>query len=191
MAAVKVLVAGSNNLGIAEKGDVVEVVPSVSDWGNATVAPDWVRLTITNVSGSTQQLAENKVREYLQSWEGEFSYSVVLGAPDGQWRYRVEASLEITNDFDLTTKLEIRDNILARFNGALANQSQTHFEFDTYPNLPMDEIAFEINQIAYRRFRFPESLVNQALGSVNLGEPAEFSRNMNYIQSNIIDKLKS
>jgi hypothetical protein len=188
---VKVLVAGSNNLGNAEKGDVIEVVPSVSDWGSATVTPDWLRLTITNVPGVTQQLAEDKVRAYLQAWEGEFIYSIVLGAPDGQWRYRIEASAEIANDFDLNTKLEIRDRILARFNGTPVDQSSSHMEFDAYPGIPMDEIAFEINQISYRRFRFSEKLVNQALDSVNPGEPAEFSRNMNYVQSNIVDKLKN
>jgi len=188
---VKILIAGSNNLSNAEKGDVVEVVTSVSDWGSATVTPDWMRLVITNVPGATQQIAEDTVREYLQAWENEFVYSEVDGADTGEQRYRVEASAEIANDFDLSAKLEIRDNILTRFDGTLANQSQIHFEFDTYPGLPLDEIEFEINQIAYRRFKFPESLVDQALGTVNPGEPVEFSRKKSWVNSNIIDKLKS
>lgn len=191
MADVKVLIAGTNNLGNAEKGDVVEVVPSVSDWGSATVTPDWVRLVVTNVPGATQQVAEDNVRIYLQAWEDEFSYTEVSGATGGQQRYRVEASPEIANDFDLTTKLEIRDNILARFDGTPVNQSATHMEFDTYPGIPLDEIEFVINQISYRRFQFPESIVDQALGTVNPGEPAEFSRNINFVQSNIVDKLKN
>ena len=191
MADVKVLIAGSNNLGNAEKGDVIEVVPSVSDWGSATVTPDWLRLTITGVPGATQQLAEDKVRDYLVAWEDEFIYTEVLGAAGGQQRYRVEASPEIANDFDLNTKLEIRDRILARFDGTAVNQSSSHMEFDTYPGLPLDEIAFEINQVSYRRFQFPENLVDNALGSVNPGEPAEFSRNINYVESNIVDKLKN
>lgn len=190
MANVKVLIAGSDNLGNAEKGDVVEVVPSVSDWGNATVTPDWVRLIITGVPG-TQQQAEDMVRGYLQAWEKEFEYSEVEGASGGQQRYRVEASAEIANDIDLSNKQQIRDNILARFDGALANQSGTHFEFDTYPGLPLDEIAFVINQIAFRRFKFPEALVDQALASVEAGQPAEFTRTVTFVQNNIIDKLKS
>jgi len=188
---VKILIAGSSNLGNAGKGDVIEVVPSVSDWGSGTVTPNWVRLVITNVPGATQQIAEDTVREYLQAWEDEFLYSEVAGADAGKQRYRVEASPEIANDFDLATKLEIRDNILTRFDGTLANQSQTHFEFDTYPSLPLDEIAFEINQIAYRRFCFSEAMVDDALASVNPGEPVEFSKKKSWVNSNIIDKLKS
>jgi len=188
---VKILIAGSNNLSSAEKGDVVEVVPSVSDWGSGTVTPDWVRLIITNVPGASQQEAENSIREYLQAWEKEFIYNEVAGADAGEQRYRVEASPEIAGDFDLATKIEIRDNILARFDGTLANQSQTHFEFDTYPGLPLDEIAFEINQIAYRRFCFSEAMVDDALASVNPGEPVEFSRKKSWVNSNIIDKLKN
>lgn len=190
MANVKVLIAGSNNLGNAEKGDVVEVVPSVSDWGSATVTPDWVRLTITGVPG-TQQQAEDMVRGYLQAWEKEFEYSEVAGATGGQQRYRVQASAEIANDIDLSNKQQIRDDILARFDGTLVNQSGTHFEFDTYPGLPLDEIAFVINQFAFRRFKFPEALVNQALASVQEGQPAEFSRTVSFVNNNIIDKLKS
>jgi len=186
MTDVKVLIAGSNNLGNAEKGDVVEVVPSISDWGSATVTPDWIRLVITNVPGSTQQEAEDRMRVYLQAWEKEFSFSEVSSQ-----RYRVEASSEIANDFDLAEKLEIRDRILTRFGGTLANQSKTHFEFDSVHVPELEEIAFEIKQIAYRRFRFTNALVDTALDSVSPGEPVEFIRTRQWVQNNIIDKLRS
>lgn len=190
MADVKVLIAGSDNLSLAEKGDVVEVVPSVSDWGSGTVTPDWVRLVITNVPG-TQQEAEDLIRSYLQAWEKEFTISDVSGADAGEQRYRVEASPEIANDFDLSTKLEIRDTILTRFDGTIVNQSGAHFEFDSYSGIPLDEIAFEINQLHYRRFRFSDALVDQALSTVNPGEPVEFIRTRAWVLDNIIDKLKS
>lgn len=190
MATVKVLLAGSDNFHTATKGDVIEVVPSVSDWGNATVTPDWVRLNITDVPG-TQQQAEDTVRAYLQSWQGAFEYTEVPGAANGQQRYRVEASPEIANDFDLSGKLEIRDRILTRFNGTLANQSATHFEFDTYPGLPLDEMAFEISQIAYRRFRFPENMVNNAVALVSSGQPVTVNRTRTFVLNNIIDKMRS
>ena len=145
---VKVLIAASENFTFAERGDVVEVVSSQQDWGGATVVPDWIRLTIRNVPGGTQQIAEDRIRAYLGAWEGEFLISEVEGAGLGEQRYRVQASPEIANDFDLADKLEIRDRILNRFDGTVANQSPTHFEFDSYPGIPLDEVQFEIGQIS-------------------------------------------
>lgn len=188
---VKVLIAATDTFTFAEKGDVVEVVPSTHDWGNATVSPNWIRFTITNVPGATQEAAENTIRTYLENWQRGFSVSEVNGATGDNQRYRVEAIPELANDFDLSTKLTIRDRILSRFDGAVANQSATHFEFDTYAGLPLDEIEFELSQISYRRFRFSDALVDQALATVNPGEPALFSRNANWVQNNIIDKLRS
>lgn len=190
MADVKLLIAGSNNLNVAEKGDVIEVVPSTNDWGNATVTPDWIRLVVTNVPG-TQEEAENLVRTLMQSWDQEFEYSEVGDAPLGQQRYRVQASAEIANDIDLGSKLQLRDAILDRFNGTLANQSPTHFEFDATPGLPLDEIAIVIKELGFRRYYFPEAMINQALASVNTGEPAEFSRTISWVNNNVIDRLKN
>lgn len=190
MADVKVLLAGNDQLNLAEKGDVVEMVPSVSDWGSATVTPDWVRLVIGGVSGDQEQ-AEQTIRDYLTSWENEFLYSLVVGADTGYQRYRVEASPEIANDFDIETKKAIRDDVLERFSGTIYEQSKTHFEFDSFPEIPLDEISFIIARVAYRRFRFPDSLIDAAVASVNPGEPAEFSRTQLWVRDNIIDKLKT
>jgi len=188
---VKVLIAASSEFSFAERGDVVEVVPSTHDWGSATVAPDWVRLTITGVPGATQQAAEDRIRNYLESWCKGFEYGELDGAAEGQQRYGVQAIPELANDFDLSDKLEIRDRILNRFDGALVNQGPTFFTFDSYPGIPLDEIEFELGQIAYRRFRFSDQLIDQALAQVNAGEAAEFSRTATWVTENIIDKLKS
>ena len=190
MADVKVLLAGNDQLNFAEKGDVVDMVPSVSDWGNATVTPTWVRLVIENIPGD-QGEAEQTIRDYLTSWENEFMYSLVDGAATGYQRYRVEASPEIANDFDIETKKAIRDNILERFNGSIYDQSKIHFEFDSYPEIPLDELAFVISKVAYRRFRFSDLLIDAAVASVSSGEPAEFLRTQLWVRDNIIDKLKS
>lgn len=192
MADVKVLVIGDNSFsGGIQKGDVWEVVPSVSDWGNATVAPKWVRLTITNVPG-TQENAENTVRQYLTSWREGFTYSEVAGATGGQQRYRVEVTPEIGAALPQSIEIAIRDAILARFDGTLANQqASSHFEFDTYPGLPLDEIAFEVSQVTggLRRYRFSDALVDNALAGVPDGQPAEETATAQFVNNNIIDKL--
>jgi hypothetical protein len=188
---VKVLIAASDDFSFAERGDVVEVVPSTHDWGSATVSPDWVRLTITGVPGATQQAAEDLIRKRLESWEKGFEYGEINGAAEGRQRYGVQAIPELANDFDLSTKLQIRDRIINRFGGTLVNQGATFFTFDADPGIPLDEIGFELGQIAYRRYRFSDALIDQALAQVSPGEAAEFTRNATWVTNNIIDKLKS
>lgn len=191
MATVKVLVSGTDTLlNLVDKGDVVEVVPSVSDWGTKTVTPEWIRLTITDTPGG-QQAAEDALREYLVGWGDQFSYTEVSGAGAGEQRYRVEVDLALANDFDIETKKEIRDDILVRFDGVKTSQSATYFEFDSYPEIPLDEIEQVVRDTvhSFRRFRFPEALVDAALASVNPGEPAEFSRTWAWTKDNIEDKL--
>lgn len=191
MANVKVLVSGTEGLlNLTDKGDVVEVVPSVSDWGSKTVTPAWVRLMITNVPGG-QQSAENRLRDYLTDWSDQFTYTEVSGAAQGQQRYRVEVSPALADDFDIETKKQIRDDILNRFNGVKTGQSKIHFEFDSFPGIPLDELAQVVSEVAhgFRRFRFPEALIDQALASVNPGEPAEFERTWTWTKDNIEDKL--
>lgn len=191
MSDVKVLIAGNSDFGIAEKGDVVEVVPSTHDWGSRTVAPDWIRLTITNAPGA-QDKAEDTLREYLGSWRDAFAYSKVSGASAGQQRYRIEIIPELSSEFDLVTKQSIRDKLLSAFNGSLASQSKIHMEFDSdVVDHPLDELQNVMSLVAFRRFRFPDSLVDSALATVSPGEPAEFTRTFNWVKSNVIDKLRT
>ena len=191
MSDVKILIAGNSNFGIAEKGDVIEVVGSQSDWGVRTVTPDWIRLVITNVPGS-QQRSEDTLRGYLGNWGELFEYSKASGAPANRQRYRINIVPELINDFDLGTRLEIRDKILETFNGVLTGQSKSHMEFETdVADHPLDELANVISWMAFRRFCFPESLVDAALASVSSGEPSEYYRTFTWAKDNVIDKLKT
>jgi hypothetical protein len=193
---VKLLVAGVG-LGARETGAVIEVVSSAQDWGAATVAPKWIRATISNMPGTTQEAAEDNARDLLSSWADAFTYSEVAGAGAGQQRYRVEASQQIANDFGPNAKVKLRDHLLAWFQSVsgdtttIANQSGTHVEYDSVSGIPLSEIENELmGVIDFNRYVFPQSLVDQALGSVNAGEPAHFVRTRQEVNALVIDRLK-
>ena len=190
---VKLLVAGDPPPVAADKGDVVEVVPSTFDWGSKTVTPAWLRLTVTGVTGTpdTQIGAENKVRAWLQAWQKGFDYSEATGATGGQQRYRIEAIPEVANDLSQAVKVRLRDAIVSRMDGTVANQGTAFVEIDAAPSWPLDEIAFVVNQLAYRRFQFPAALVDSALATVNPGEPVEFVRAQAQANNLVLDKLKT
>jgi len=191
MADVKLLIAGNNTHDIVQKGDVIEVIPIESDWGSKTVTPDWIRLTITNVPGA-QKNAEDRLREYLVDWRGAFTYTKVDGAASGLQRYRVEVDSELADSFDMYAKRFIRDTYLESFNGTIANQSAVHIEFDSEDtDFELEELSNVMAWIGFRRFRFPDDLVDQALLSVVSGEPAEFSRTFNWAKQNVIDKVRT
>lgn len=190
---VKVLVAGDPPPALAEKGDVIEVVPSTSDWGSKTTAPNWIRLNVTGVSsdGDTQQGAEDRIRGYLSMWESGFSIADVEGAAEGLQRYRIEAMPELANDLSQEVKLQLRDAIVARMGGTVADQGGTFVEIDAAPGWPHDEIMEEIRKLKFRRFNFAAALVDNALSGATEGEPLEFTRTFSQVQSLINDKLKS
>ena len=191
MSDVKILIAGNSTFGTAKKGDVVEVIGSQSDWGSRTITPDWIRLVITDVSGS-QQNSEDRLREYLGNWGEPFEYSKVAGAPTNRQRYRIGIISEFVDHFDFGTKLEIRDRILEVFDGVLTGQSQSHMEFETdVLDHPLDELANVISWMTFRRFCFSEALVDFVLASASFGEPVEYYRTFTWAKDNIIDKLKN
>lgn len=195
MADVKMLIIGTarGNWKKGKKGDTWEVVSSQQDWGNATVSPDWLRLTITDVPG-TQAEAEQAIRDaYLQPYSTGFLYIEVAGAGAGEQRYRVEVRPELDT---VTTPLfnAIRDGITSRFatTGTHVNQSNRRwFEFDAFPGLPLDEVEQQLDESAEgaRRFQLDANLVDNAIGSVAAGEPATLSITNASAQTNIQDKL--
>jgi hypothetical protein len=189
MATVKVLIAASD-FNLCSKGDVVEVVSAEQDWGSATVLPKWIRLTITNVPGS-QVNAENNLREYIRDWKKGFEYSKITGASTGVQRYRVTVVPNLLANFDLETKKDLRDKIISEFNGSLVNQSQTSFEFDGEPELEIEEIGNVISLESFRRFRFSDTMINQAIAASQPGDSVEFERTFSWVKANVIDKLRT
>jgi len=189
MSDVKILIAGTDALGTAKKGDVIDVVGSASDWGSRTVTPNWIRLIITGIPGS-QEVAENLVRGYLTSWKDKFLYRTVSGAIVGKQRYRIEISSDVVGSFDMSTKKEIREKFLEEFDGVLVNQSKNHIEFDSYPEIPIEAAKLLMSSIAYRRFCFPQYLVDAVLAGAVSGQPVLYYRTISWVRDNIIDKLK-
>lgn len=194
---VKFLIAGDPAPSPSiDKGDVIEVVPSTSDWGSSTVAPNWIRLTVTGINGApqfpnTQQGAEDKARGWLSAWQDAFTYSEVAGAAEGMQRYRVEAGPEIVDDLDAAVRIQLRDSVVARLGGTIADQGPNFVEVDADPGWPLDEIAFVINQLSFRRFKFPDALVDSALSGSTDGQPLEFTRTRQQANNLIIDKLRN
>ena len=191
---VKVLVIADHSFsGGIQKGDVLEVVPSNFDWGLQTTAPRFVRLTITNVPGDTQQAAEDTIRQYLDSWRNGFTYTEETGAaPDAQ-RYRVQVDPDIGMSLPTPLQTEIRDAVLTEFTGVLVEQTPgSHFLFDANPGIPLDEIAITVDTVtgSRRRYRFDPNVIDSAMVNVQPGEPAYFSRTASWVVNNVRDKLK-
>lgn len=199
---VKLLIAGDPPPPQAEKGDVVEVVRSTSDWGAKTVAPTWIRLTVTGVTSGpdTQEAAEEKARGWLNAWQAGFTYAKVTGAGAGRQRYRIEAAPEIANDLDQAVKLQVRDALVSVVpNGLVAGQGTNFVEIDgDEPNPPAvedpiaeGEFMRVVSTLAYRRFFFPASLVDTALAGATAGQPLEFTRTQSQANSLVVDRLKT
>lgn len=189
MADVKVLLAANADFGIADFGDVVEVVSSEQDWGNLTVAPDWIRLTIERVPGS-QEEAEDLVREYLSSWEDAFDYESVPGAPEGSQRYRISIKSDHSDKFDMRNHPNLGNEMIGVFGGVPANTAQGYLEFDAEENLPIVEIKNVTAWATFRRYRLPNSFVTSAMAGSTEGLPVEITRQWAWVKNNISDKVK-
>lgn len=188
MANIKLLIAATD-MPPAEKGDVVEVVGSNLDWGLKTVAPSWIRLTVTGVPGD-QQSSENKVRDYLSSWGSAFKYSKVVSPTPGKGRYRIDLSPELDSVFTLENKIDLRNAILAETEGEVISQSKRHLEIETSIRPDVNDIEAIVSQYAYRRYRFPDSMIDAVLRLSVSGEPSHFTRSYDWVTANIIDKLR-
>jgi len=190
---VKFLIAGTPPPAAAEKGDVVEVVPSTSDWGNATVTPTWIRLNVTGITSAedTQIGAEDKARAWLEAWHGAFTFMEVAGATPPMQRYRVEAEPNLLNDLTVARRNQLRNAIVAFLGGTLANQGQGFIEVDGSPGTPLDELENIVNMLNYRRFNFPSTLIDQALNGTTPGEPKEVTITFTQANNLVEDKLKT
>lgn len=188
MAQIKLLIAAVD-MPPAEKGDVVEVIGDGLDWGTKTVAPSWIRLTVTNVPGS-QSVAEARARDYLASWGKAFKYSRVASPTPGLARYRIEMSPELDDLFSMETKLDLRDAILAETEGTIVVQTKRHIELETAVRPEINILEAIVEQFAYRRYRFPDSMVDSAMLFAVPGDVVEFTRPYSWVTSNVVDKLR-
>jgi hypothetical protein len=193
MADVKVLIIGTSRGGWAKgkKGDIWAITPG--DFGTAETAPDWVQLTVTDVPGATQAEAVATMHQYIKSVATGFQFSEVAGAGVGEQRYRVESRPEVGR-LPNPIFLAVRNGVTARFaiTGDHVGQSPGNwFEFDSSPGLPLDEIEYEATQAAEdsRRYQLSDNYVDNLLGGVAAGQPAEDSQTWAWLQSNVEDKL--
>lgn len=188
MANVNLLIIGTSRGGWkkGKKGDLWSI--AVGDFGNAEVAPDWVQLIITDVPNGFSDILQ-----YFNSFSTAFQVYEVSGAAPQEQRYRVEVLPELTS-IPNPIFLKIRDNIVNKFSLSGSYESQSPgswFEFDSHLDTPIDEIHYEIGNAAedIRRYKIDENYVDNLLGSVSTGQPAQDSQSYSWFQANLIDKL--
>ena len=192
MADVKVLIIGTSRGGWkkGKKGDIWAITPG--DFGTGETAPDWLQITVTDVPG-TQAEATAAMHFYTRSLATGFDYSEVAGAGVGEQRYRVESKPELGR-IPNPIFLAVRNGVTERFaitGDHVAQSPARWFEFDGVLGIPLDEIEFEVTQAAAdsRRYTMGDNYVDNILGGVAAGQPAEDSQTWAWFQSNVEDKL--
>lgn len=187
---VRVLIAADTMAtDLLHSGDVVDILKPEQDWGYQTVAPDWIRLTIERVPGTSEE-AHTTIEKLLEGWNHAFVYSDVGGASEGHQRYRVSIRPEEADNFDMRTKSQLHTDVMTPFSGSFVTSEPMYFEFDSDKDIPLNEIGNVLAWAGYRRFRLSEGLVTAALAGVSDGEPAPLSREWNWVKNKIVDKMK-
>jgi hypothetical protein len=185
MSDVRVLIAAQTFGSSAVGGDIIEVVRDGFDWGNLTVAPNWIRMTIVNVPG-TQEESENLVAEWLGNFRDAFVYEEF---EPGQ--YRLSAHPSLAANFRRDGLDLIRDQVLAVYNGTLIDQRPTSLEFSAEPRQEVSLMRDIVASQSFRRFRLSESMLTAALKNAEVNLPIYFSRPWNQVSSNVVDKLRA
>lgn len=188
---VKFLIGGDPPPAAAIKGDVISMVPAACDWGSATVIPAWVRLSVTEVVADTQQAADEKGQGWITSGRKGFRYSYIDGAAEGWQRYKVEAVPSLAANMGPETKAAMRDAIVAETGGVVVDQGSNFADFDIAvpPLWGLDEIAQIVDDIGFRRYCVPDSMIDTAIASTAPGDPAEYTRTQTQMDSILIDKM--
>lgn len=176
-----------------KKGDLWSFVTAGGDFGTKEVAPGWLQLTLTGVPGASESDAIANMQQWLVTYATAFDYSEVAGADPGEQRYRVEVKSEIGS---ISTVIfnQIRNGVCDRFamTGTYTNQQPgVYFEFDSFLDLPLDEIEFEVTQASQqsRRYQLSDSYVDNVIGDVEAGQPAADTQTHTWFTSNVVDKL--
>jgi len=180
------LIAGDPPPGSTSKGDVIEVVPSTSDMGSATVAPNWARWTVTGITGTpdTQQGAEDEARKWLVNWHQDFVYSAVDRI------YRIDTIPARGNNLNVLARDAIAQAFLdVLSNGFISDSGQSFVEIDADPGFPEEDMSTVVANLTYRGFFVPPGIVAAALDGVTAGDPATFSHPSAAATSLIRNKL--
>lgn len=181
------------------RGVIIDVITftGVSEpWGFKTVAPNWIRETVTVVPGATRQESEDEARTLLKSLRSGFIYSAVPGAAPGFQRYRTEANPALSGNLNANSKAFVRDGILADTNGVMANEDENSFEIDVVENWvsSISEATIEFgvitSELGNRRVAYPSGIIFDALDGVPAGQPATMTHPWPSLEGLLSDKLR-
>lgn len=167
----KLLVAAANLTATTIKGDIGEVKPDSHVWGALETLPNWLQITITDKT-------DQQILHYLQRVVQSYKYTID-NTNAGGVRATIAVDEAFSGLFDKSIRADVADFILAGGSMGLTvvENDRTAESLTADIALPDDDTrlptlkAFrdDINDlyaevIAWRRWQFTESAVDQVIG---------------------------
>jgi hypothetical protein len=192
---VKLLVAGNPTPtpGSIEVGDIVSVCQMGGDWGNKTVAPSWIRLTITAVKTprefpNTQEGAEDFISAWLDRLNTAFSAVEITGAIATERRYRVALLPDVGVAIKPALITEIKQQLSSVTEGTVKREDAKSIDLDCREMDPV-ELLESIKKLRYRRLACSSTFVASVLATSTPGQPAETTLDYDAARAILRDKV--